>query len=224
MSYIVLPLRLFSGTFFINYSYVVIKKDTNDAIIIDPAWECEKIVETLSKYKVKPSAILLTHSHFDHVNCVEALQTEFGCVAYISKSEFECYDLKCKNLHLFDSSGQHLIGSMYINIHLTPGHTAGSACYEIGSNLFTGDTLFIEGCGLCYDNGADPGMMYDSLMTLKKSIPGHFRIFPGHSYGKSPGVTFKNVLLNNIYMNLENKSQFIEFRMRKSQKNLICFK
>ena len=43
------------------------------------------------------------------------------------------------------------VGRHTFEVIHTPGHTPGSVCYRIGANLFTGDVLFAEGCGLCPD-------------------------------------------------------------------------
>jgi hydroxyacylglutathione hydrolase len=185
----VIPLRVKKFVFFINYTYVIADMESRDAIIIDPAWEFKTIENELLNYGARPIAVLLTHSHFDHVNLAKRFEKKFNCGVYMSKEEIDEYDFRCKNLRAFDTNGRHMIGSMAVDVSVTPGHTTGSACYGVGDNLFTGDTLFIEGCGLCWGKGADPEKMYNSLDRLKKTIPGHYRVFPGHSYGEKPGAT-----------------------------------
>lgn len=224
MNKIVLPLRVSKFMVFINYSYLIIDFETNESIIIDPAWEFEKIEAELSRYCVKPTSVLLTHSHLDHVDLAESFAKSFNSAIYMSKAEIDCYDFNCQNLHAFESSGRHMIGSIPVEVYITPGHTAGSVCYGIGRNLFTGDTLFAEGCGLCWGKGASPEEMYHSLNMLKATIPKNHRVYPGHSYGEKPGATFESIESNNIYMNINSKNTFIEFRMRKNQRGLFVFR
>ncbi|WP_268964163.1 MBL fold metallo-hydrolase, partial [Paenibacillus sinensis] len=80
-----------------------------------------------------------------------------------------------------------MLGDTQITCILTPGHTYGSACYLTSDHLFTGDTVFIEGCGLCDTVGGDPEQMFHSIQRIKSAINPMVQIFPGHSYGKNPG-------------------------------------
>jgi len=89
--------------------------------------------------------------------------------------------------------------------------------------FFCGDTLFIEGCGLCSGKGADPNNMFDTLQKLKAKISPQTRIYPGHCYGKPVGQSFKYVLENNIYLQFDGREKFVAFRMRPHQSNLFKF-
>ncbi|WP_207642628.1 MBL fold metallo-hydrolase [Ruminiclostridium josui] len=109
------------------------------------------------------------------------------------------------------------------NIH-TPGHTFGSTCYLVDGNLFTGDFIFIEGCGICTSNGASAREMYTSIQKIKSNISLETRIFPGHSYGKPPGYPLKYLFENNIYFQIDDVDKFIAFRQRKGQKGIFNFK
>ena len=105
---------------------------------------------------------------------------------------------------------------MIIEPIFTPGHTPGCMCYLIGGNLFTGDVLFTEGCGMCSDLEAAHAM-FASLQDLKTRIKPHTRIFPGHSYGEQPGQTLSQLLKDNIYLQFSNKESFAAFRLRSGQ-------
>ena len=88
-------------------------------------------------------------------------------------------------------------------------------CFLIDHYLFTGDTLFAEGCGECKDKGANPDDLYHSLQKLKNQIDQDTRIFPGHSFGIPIGRFFSEVNKKNIYLQLESKELFIKYRFRK---------
>ena len=108
-----------------------------------------------------------------------------------------------------------MIGQMIIEPIFTPGHTPGSMCYLIGENLFTGDVLFAEGCGMCPDLEAAHAM-YDSLEQLKRLGP-QTRVFPGHSYGQPPGRTMAQLRRENLYLQFSDKDSFTAFRLRSGQ-------
>lgn len=208
---------------FINFTYFIMDDQTKQIAIIDPAWESNKIESFLQELNGTLTTILLTHSHFDHINLVNSLLDKYNPQVFMSKKESEFYNFKCRNLNLVDHFDSIRLGKTEILCLLTPGHTVGSVCYLISDNLYTGDTVFIEGCGICSTFGGDPEKMFNSIQMIKNTIKPHVRIFPGHSYGKTPGHQLSYLLKENIYFLINNKAYFIKFRMRKHQENLFKF-
>ena len=207
-----------------NYVYLIIDERSRNAVLIDSVWEKKRILELLAEKDITLTHILLTHSHPDHVYLADTLARATGCTVHMSLTETEFYGFKCHNLIPLHKNEQILCGdTTIIPIH-TPGHTKGSLCYIAGNNIFTGDTLFIEGCGLCWGKGADPVEMFDSLQMLKRILPGEMRVYPGHRFGEKPGLCFKDVLQYNIYLDFKKKEDFIKYRMRKKQHLLFAFK
>ncbi|MEJ2694986.1 MAG: MBL fold metallo-hydrolase, partial [Candidatus Thiodiazotropha sp.] len=117
------------------------------------------------------------------------------------------------------------VGNMLIEPILTPGHTQGSMCYKIGNNLFTGDVLFAEGCGICKDMSSAYAM-FDSIELLKSLTSPETKIFPGHTYAKPVGRSFAELLDYNIYLNFKDRESFAAYRMRGGQqvKRLFDFR
>lgn len=209
---------------FRNYSYVFYSDDENSVVIIDPAWEMDVFDNILAERPVSSVRILLTHSHIDHVNLVDKFIAKYDSEIYMSKAESEYYLFNKKNLH-FISDGSHIpLGREYVQCILTPGHTVGSVCYLFQKRIFTGDTLFIEGCGMCSAAGGDAGALYDSVQRLKGVLDREVEVYPGHSYGQEVGKTVGFLLENNIYMQIDDKEKFIQFRNRKGQSELFGFK
>lgn len=209
---------------FKNYCYLVVNENTQDAVLIDPAWEISKIEDQIEKCHANLKAILLTHHHIDHINLAEFFASRYNIPVYMSKNEIDFYGFSCFNLVPIEFC--EVLKFNLLNVHpiFTPGHTKGAVCYKIDESLFTGDTLFIEGCGECFGQGGDPSEMFESLSYLKEIIPLNTRIYPGHSYGKNPGESFDYVLKNNIYLHIKKREEFIAFRMRKNQQGLLDFK
>lgn len=207
---------------FINYSYIIFQRD--HCVIIDPAWEEEKYLQILTATESRVSAILLTHSHQDHCDLANEFADRFKCSVFASRSEIEFYQYDCINLRSFEEGDHLVIEEISIETIPTPGHTKGSVCYLIENRLFTGDTLFNEGCGLCRGMGASPYEMHDSLTLLKNKIANDTIIYPGHSFGSPVGLTFGELCRNNIYLNFRNQSSFVSFRMRQNQSSQFNFK
>ncbi|MFC1667954.1 MBL fold metallo-hydrolase [Chlamydiota bacterium] len=210
--------------FFKNYSYLVINTESRETVIIDPSWQTEKIDKKIHELNLYPKAILITHSHFDHAGSVDYLTKKYGLNVYMSKDEIDYYGFHCSNLVALKDDEIIPFGTSGIKPILTPGHTKGGMCYLIDGNYFTGDTIFTEGCGICWGDGADPREMYSSIQKIKKNISSETKIFPGHSYGEEPGKPFSYLLKNNIYININSEEEFISFRMRKNQSGLFNFK
>ena len=96
-------------------------------------------------------------------------------------------------------------------------------CYLLKDCLFTGDTVFIEGCGIAEAQTGAAGRLYNSIQKIKQNVDQTVLIYPGHSFGKAPGYPLSYLLENNIYFLLETEEHFVQFRTRKGQKGFFRF-
>lgn len=190
---------------YINYCYFVLDKRTKKTLIIDPSWEIEKFEELIKRAGTGVSLILFTHSHYDHTNLANDLYINYQPQMYMSINEMVRYGFRGIGLNGLEDGQVLEFGNRKITSILTPGHTEGSMCYLLDDCLFTGDTVFIEGCGVCNLSGSDPEQMFESLQMLKKYIKPNVKVFPAHAFGKAPGVKFSNVCRDNIYFNIADK-------------------
>ena len=138
----------------------------------------------------------------------------------MSSEEIVYYGFKCKNLIGLEDNEEIIIRDVSIKCMLTPGHTKGSMCYLLNNQLFTGDTLFAEGCGLCESKGSCPYEMFASIQRVKNDIHLETLIYPGHAYIYFPGLTLEEVTQNNIYLMIEDVDLFVNFRMRTNNNTL----
>lgn len=198
-----------------NYNYLLIAPDGPQAVVVDPAWEMEKIERAVKDARATLSGILVTHSHPDHIDLAEPLAQKYDCPIWMSQEEIVASGFHAAQLVPINRN-PWMVGQMLIEPIFTPGHTLGSVCYMLGNNLFTGDVLFAEGCGICPDTQAAYAM-FASLENLKTRLKPETRIFPGHSYGKPPGQTLAQVLKENIYLQFSDKHAFAAFRLRSGQ-------
>jgi hydroxyacylglutathione hydrolase len=198
-----------------NNSYLVVDPASHQAVVVDPAWQIEKIHFALASTQSTLSGILITHAHIDHINLAKPLAEFYNCPIWMSKQEIDASRFEARQLIAIGET-PWFVGEMRIQPILTPGHTPGCVCYLIGDNLFTGDVLFAEGCGICIDVES-AYEMFDSLELLKAHLKPHTHIFPGHTYVKSPGQKFSDVLSHNIYLHFADKYSLAAFRLRKGQ-------
>lgn len=207
-----------------NYSYLIVDEYTRKASLIDPAWELDKYVRVLSEKDLDLTAILLTHSHFDHVNMVAPLVQMYSAEVFMSSDEINFSRFRCKNLNSVSDCDAVTIGHTSIECHLTPGHTPGSLCFKLSDSVFTGDTVFIEGCGICHAEGGDPYSMFRTFQMLKKEISPELHVYPGHSFGLEPGLRFAALREQNIYFQIDRQDLFVKFRMRVNQPDHLAFR
>lgn len=103
------------------------------AIAVDPSWEIDKITDKLHELDVDLSAILLTHSHYDHVNLAEPLQQIYHSDIYMSSAEIDFYQFRCRNLIALEDGQTFAAGGFIIRSILTPDIRLGECaiCYLI---------------------------------------------------------------------------------------------
>lgn len=205
-----------------NYSYLVVDPGSLQAVIVDPAWEIDKIDRALADTEAALSGILVTHSHPDHIDLAKPLAEKYGCPIWMSNAEIVWSGFSARQLAGIGTRPWS-VGQMLIEPIFTPGHTPGCTCFLIGENLFTGDVLFAEGCGICPDTEAAYAM-FASLEHLKNRLVPHVRVFPGHSYGQPPGRPMSQLQRENIYLQFSDKESFAAFRLRSGQDRARLFR
>ena len=168
--------------------YLLIDEETMEAAVIDPADEAETIRDAIEGAGATLRYILLTHGHRDHTLAAPKLHELFPDAAvYIhpdDKGQVGIYrypmeELIGDDLKFYDDGDTLPLGSLTIEVILTPGHTGGSVCLKCGNALFTGDTLFAGSMGRIDLPGARPDKMMGSLSRLKK-LDGDYDVYPGH--------------------------------------------
>ncbi len=204
-----------------NFSYLVVDPGTMKAVIVDPAWEMDKIDRTLADEQATLRGVLVTHSHPDHVHLAKPLAEKYDCPIWMSKAEMAASGFSVTRLIGIDTT-PWMVGEMRIEPIFTPGHTDGSMCYLVGDNVFTGDVLFAEGCGMCSDTRSAYAM-FESLERLKGRLAPNTQVFPGHSYGQRPGRRMSQLQRENVYLQFSDKESFAAFRLRSGQDRARMF-
>ena len=198
-----------------NNNYLVTDPASGQALLVDPAWEAGKLHAALAGSHASLSGILITHAHFDHIDLARPLADFYNCPIWMSREEIDASGFRAPQLEAVGERAWN-VGQMTVTPMLTPGHTPGCTCYQVGENLFSGDVLFNEGCGMC--NGTEAAhAMFDSLEQLKRTTPPQTRVFPGHTYARAPGQTFAQVMASNAYLHFQDRHKFAAFRLRKGQ-------
>ena len=195
-----------------NFVYIIGDESTKEAAVIDAGWDIGRIIETADNEKLKINKIILTHSHFDHVQKVQELADKTKADVYFHELEFDSIKKHIKNdstkiIKLKDNDEIN-IGKIKIKSIHTPGHTNGAICLLFDSKLITGDTLFVSAIGRTDLPGGDAIKLFGSLQKLKK-LDDKTEIYPGHDYGETPSSTIGSEKRNNPYFMCKSKEEFL---------------
>jgi len=171
----VLPIACLSD----NYAYLVIAEGRQEAVLVD-APEAEPILATLEREGLTLAAILATHHHGDHVGANDALVAKCGSLPVVgSQSDFDQRRIPAQTQGVSDGSTFDVAGLSFHCIHV-PGHTLGAIAYVVEDAVFTGDTMFVAGCGRLFEG--TPEMMVVSLCDKIARLPQNTRVYCGHEY------------------------------------------
>jgi hydroxyacylglutathione hydrolase len=177
--------------------FIVRAKDSDRAVIVDPGEEADRLIGALDAIGIKTvEAILVTHTHFDHVGAVAPVAAATGAPVYCPELEtnvlanimdyvpwpgfgpFESYDAD----HTVGGGEQLELAGQTLDVIFTPGHSPGHVTYAIKDEnaLFSGDVLFQGSVGRVDLPGGDWPTLLASIETLVDAFPPETQVYPGH--------------------------------------------
>jgi len=165
-----------------TYTYLLADTKTGDAVLIDPvAEQVERDLRLLEELNLNLVYCLDTHVHADHVTGAGMLREKTGCRTAVNATA----GVACADQGVVHGDRIHF-GDQRIEVRETPGHTAGCLTFIVrdGDRIlaFTGDALFIRGCGRTDFQQGDSHALYQSVHTQIFSLPDEAIIYPGHDY------------------------------------------
>jgi hydroxyacylglutathione hydrolase len=195
-----------------NFVYLIEDVSSRRCAVVDPAWDVDAIINRAAKLDLKISDILLTHSHHDHINGIEGVLNHADAEVHLLKPEYEFWQHELNKPSLHHGGDELRLGATTITMLHTPGHTPGSACYQLGNEIVTGDTLFVFGCGRCDLHGGSPEDMFATLKHMKERLPEDMLIHPGHDYSVKKTATLGEQIDSNPFMHYEDCDSFVNYR------------
>jgi hydroxyacylglutathione hydrolase len=176
--------------------FIVREKDAPNALIVDPGDEPEKLLAALEQLNIeKVDAILLTHTHFDHIGAVAPVARATSAPVYCPELETEVLaninDYLWPGFGPFESyEADHTVGGgetlelagLTIDVVFTPGHSPGHVTYAIADEdaLFSGDVLFQGSVGRVDLPGGDWPTLLASIQKLTSRYSPEATVYPGH--------------------------------------------
>lgn len=181
--------------------YIIYENDK--ALIVDPGDETSKIKDVIESLEVLPVAILLTHTHYDHIGALQDLRVDYDIPVYVSPIEQEWLEDPVLNLSalstkkiICDQAEYELNPVETLNIEgftfevvPTPGHSPGSVSFIFHEDRFivSGDALFAGSIGKTDLHQADQDTLFNSIQTQLFTLPDDYRVYPGHRVSTTIG-------------------------------------
>jgi glyoxylase-like metal-dependent hydrolase (beta-lactamase superfamily II) len=178
-------------------TFIVVNEEAgNAALLIDPGDEPDNIAKAIEETGADIKAILVTHTHFDHVGAVKPMAERLGVEVWVPELErhiladingfirfpgvgpFESYEAE----HTLVGGEKLDLAGFSIDVIFTPGHSPGHVSYSLPDHhaLFSGDVLFEGSVGRTDLPGGDMETLMASIRGLAEALPGETVVFPGH--------------------------------------------
>jgi hydroxyacylglutathione hydrolase len=188
--------RAFTVGPFQENTFVLRRDGSDQALVIDPGDEAEKLLGALEQLGAGVEAILITHTDIDHVGAVAPLAKATGAPVYCPKLEvqrladimghapmpglgpYEGYDAD----HTVEGGEELTLAGMRIEVVATPGHTEGHVTYAFPDEkvIASGDVLFQGSVGRSDRPNGDHQTLINSIATLLERYPDETLVLPGH--------------------------------------------
>ena len=176
--------------------HIARREGAREAIVIDPGDEAPRLVDAVAELELDVAAILLTHTHFDHVGAVAPLARATGAEVWCPEIEvpvladimrfvpwpgfgpFESYDAD----HTVAGGETLELAGFELEVLFTPGHSPGHVTYSLPAEqaIFSGDVLFEGSIGRTDLPGGDARTLMQTLAALVDALPDETAVYPGH--------------------------------------------
>ena len=182
--------------------YVVrAERGASEAVVIDPGDDAAELRLELARSGVGCAAILLTHTHFDHIGAVAELAEGLGVPVYVPRNEAEilanadaiyaAFGVRIRPWRdgLPVDGGTRLVtGGVEWETIDVPGHSPGHLAYFADGHLFSGDVLFLGSVGPVDLPGGDWETLLESIRGLVERFPPETVVHSGHGPETSLGA------------------------------------
>ncbi len=190
----------------------IVRRDAgaNEAVVIDPGADAAAIERALDRHDASCAAILLTHSHYDHIGALAELAEGTGAPVWLPAGELDVFRRPDDffgglgvSIRGYEGESTLLTGGETIEaagidfgVTAVPGHSPGHLAYHADGHLFSGDVLFAGSVGRTDLPFGDWEMLLDSIRSLAEAYPPETRVHSGHG----PVTTLGDELARNPFL------------------------
>ncbi len=190
-----------------TFTYLIADLDSKEALFIDPVnSHVDGYLELLKTYDLELKYSLETHVHADHISASGLLRQATGAKTGIGlHCGAETADYQLEGGEVFTLGSKTIVKTIS-----TPGHTAGSISFLWNDKVFTGDALFIGGCGRTDFQNGNAGELYDSVTKKIFTLPGETLVYPAHDYKGNYVSCVQQEKMGNPRLAGKTRDEFIE--------------
>lgn len=189
-----------------TFTYILVDESSREAAIVDAVdTHIERDLAEVESRGLKLKWIIETHAHADHITAAGAIARRTGA----STATPALCGVMPASLQLNDGDKLALGADFIIAVH-TPGHTAGSMCFQWRDAVLAGDTLLIGGCGRTDFQSGSAAAMYDSITNKLFILPDDTRVLPAHDYRGRTESTIGEEKRSNPRIAGKTKQEFID--------------
>ena len=206
-----------------NFAYLIGSRTTREALVVDPAWSVDALLDRAEPDGMKVVGALVTHYHQDHVGgSIFGMEIE-GVARLLERAPMPIY----VNEHEADGHARASPGASASDLGAEVRRRrdrarracACACCTRPGTRparsaswsrrpgqpgrLVSGDTLFLGSCGRVDLPGSDPEAMYRSLNEKLKRLPDETLLYPGHLYSAEPWGTLGDEKRKNPFLRVD---------------------
>lgn len=194
-----------------NYAYLIVDDTTRHGWLIDAAFptDVQQFFDD-KKPSVELKAIVNTHHHWDHAGGNQSFHKKYPDLPVIGGKDSELVTYTPSHQEVIDLGDNISITALH-----TPCHTQDSICYyaadaKTGEKaVFTGDTLFVSGCGRFFEG--DAAQMNAALNIVLAKLPSDTVVYSGHEYTRSNVKFSETILQSEAISRLKSLSESKEF-------------
>jgi glyoxylase-like metal-dependent hydrolase (beta-lactamase superfamily II) len=193
--------------------YVVADEETRRAAIVDPEVEMvEPMLDFVFEHGLKPSYIIDTHTHADHISGAKELKAKtVAKVVMHEKAPSSAVDLR-----LEDGDRLWLSDELSLKFLHTPGHAKDLVSILLSGRILTADALLVGSCGRTDLPNGNATRQYHTLYYVLKSLPDELLVYPGHDYKGRSHSTLGEEKVSNPKMNFPSEEEFVEYMEREN--------
>ena len=160
-----------------NYAYILRENKSTKCLVVDPA-EARTVLDEVKRLGLTCEGVLTTHHHNDHAGGNADIVAALNVPVHGGEERVQAIS------NIVRHGDSIALGDITISVLSTPCHTRGHVCYLVKDDsspaVFTGDTLFLGGCGRFFEG--DAAQMQQALNEVLAGLPDETRVFCGHEY------------------------------------------
>ena len=189
-----------------TYTYLIASAEGREALIIDPVLEnVHQYIELLKRLDLRLVKVIDTHIHADHVTGASKLKDITKCSTIMGDhTPAESVEIKVKDDEYIN------LDNLKIRAMYTPGHTSDSYCFLMDNQLFSGDTLLINGTGRTDFQNGSATAAYNSIFNKLLKLPEDTLLYPAHDYKGEKVSTIGKEKKQNPRLQVNSVDEYVE--------------